>query len=68
MINTFLGLMYILFFPIVYITFVIIFILKDSKKYTNINGGLWIIVSICFPIIGFIIYLIYKSDKKRLEV
>ena len=67
MINTLLGLICVLLFPIIYITFVTTVILKDSKKYTNINAKLWILLSIFFPIVGFIIYLIYKGDTKRIN-
>ena len=52
MINTLIGLISILIFPIIYIIFVILFILKDLKKYTNINGVLWILLSICFPVVN----------------
>lgn len=68
MIVTLCGLLSILAFPVIYITFITIFILKDSKKYVNVNGGLWVVLSVVLPIVGPILYLIYRGDREKINI
>ena len=57
----------ILFIPLVYITAISVFIVTDSRKYDIPSAGLWILLSIFLPIVGPILYLIYRNDKKRID-
>ena len=60
------SLLTMLFIPLVYIIAISVFILTDSKKYEIPSGGLWVLLSIFLPVVGPILYLIYRNDKKEL--